>query len=237
MQRKLQCPFPFAVHARSDFFESLLERLQLDGFWPEKYDRHDRNKATKQARLDAAMWAVQHSEKLQLSREQISSLAKAEKSSDDDARQVAADQHNVRLTVVQVLPRTTDSFGVDWSVSTVTYKPRPAAAVLTEDDSENEPDGEPNGEPDPAYARATIGVCLVYSANKYWSTAALESMGNSLDNDWMPKSFTVPTPTAAPSTVPMPRLSSGASASALSGPLFGAQATPAGDSKRPDAYD
>jgi len=223
VQRKLQCPFPFVVHARSDLFGALLERLELDGLWPEKYDKRDRNKANKQARLDAAMWAVQHSEKLQLSREQISSLAKAEQSSDADARQVVADQHNLRLTVVQVMPRTTDTFGVEWTVSTATYKPHPAAAILPEVDSGTEPECEP----DAAYTRATVSVCLVYSASKYWSTAALESMGSTLDNDWMPKSFIVPTNTAAPSTVPLPRLSSGASA--LSGPLFGTQATSAGD--------
>ena len=30
-RRKLRCPFPSAVHSRLDFFEALLERLQIDG--------------------------------------------------------------------------------------------------------------------------------------------------------------------------------------------------------------
>jgi len=185
LQRRLQCPFPFAVHAHGDFFQALLQRLQLDGLWPNKYDQRDRNKANKQARLDAAMWAVQHSERLKLSRDQIRSLAKAELVSDAEARRIAADQHNLHLTVVEVLPRTTDSFGVEWTVQTVVYQP----AQRPEESSETEPDA--------AHARPAAEVCLVYSAGKYWATAALVSVSSSLqEDDWMPKSFSGPS--AAP---------------------------------------
>ena len=55
LQRKLECPFPFTAHTHTDFFEALLEFFQFDGLWPDKYDRRDSDKATKQARLDADM--------------------------------------------------------------------------------------------------------------------------------------------------------------------------------------
>jgi len=218
--RRLDCPFPFSGHARDDFFEALLERLLIDGIWPDRYDKRDRNKAKKQARLDAAMWAVQNSEKMQLSRDQIQSIAKAERVADHDARRIAAALHNLRLTVVQVLPRTTESFGVDWSVNSVTYQN--SVDEKPDDDADDSPDTGTDSEvnTDSAQSRTPVDVCLVYSAGKYWSTAPLVSLRRSLDDDWMPKSFTQPQTTPAPSAVLLPLPPPPV---AFNLPLFGAQ--------------
>ena len=181
--RQLECPFPFAVHARDDFFEALLERMRLEDIWPARYDRVDRNKANKQARLDAAMWAVQHSERLQLSREQIESIARAKSSAEQDAWRIAADQHNIRLTVVQVVQRSTTSpYGADWGVDVISHEPLP---------KHDAPDQDADSESPPVslHSSAPVDICVVYSAGKYWSTAKLARISAGLDDDWLPNSF------------------------------------------------
>jgi hypothetical protein len=221
-QRKLQCPFPFGAHAHDDLFGALLERLQLDGRWPDRYDKVDRNRANKQARLDTAMWAVQHAQKFQLAREQIQAVAKSEPGSDDDAWRIVADQHGLLITVVQVLPRSKDSFSVDWTVGSTRYEPTVAPPS----------DSSPEEETVLSDTSAPVEMCVVYSVGKYWSTAAIASMRTALDDDWMPQSLRAaqaPRATSSglpqenPATAPKPSAAGGAAPAR--GPLLAEQAS------------
>ena len=219
-QRKLQCPFPFATHAHNDQFGALLERLLLDGRWPDKYDKGDRERANKQARLDTAMWAVQHAARLQLAREQIQAVAKIEPGADHDAWRIVADQHGLRITIVEVRPRNRNSFSVDWTVEIACYEP--ADATPAEDD--------PRGKVSGAHAPALADIVLVHSAGRYWSTAAIASMSTGLEDDWMPKSLRTASQLPAPGSPKLAQGNNFAPAAAAAetgspprGPLFEAQ--------------